>query len=109
MKRSKINQIIRESIEFMDKMNFKLPPWAFWEPSDWKGKYDTCNEIVDNMLGWDLTDFGSKDFYKKGLTLFTIRNGNLAKDKKPYAEKIMIVEENEKPVHLLTTDYQNYL
>jgi len=100
MKRSEINQLIRESIEFFNQMNFKLPPWAFWKPADWKGKYETCSEIVDNMLGWDLTDFGSGDFHRRGLILFTLRNGNLKKDKKPYAEKAMIVEENqETPMH----------
>jgi len=100
MKRSEINQLIRESIEFFNQMNFKLPPWAFWKPADWKGKYETCSEIADNMLGWDLTDFGSSDFHQRGLILFTLRNGNLKKDKKPYAEKAMIVEENqETPMH----------
>ena len=100
MKRSEINELIRESIEFFNQMNFKLPPWAFWKPTDWKGKYETCSEITDNMLGWDLTDFGSSDFHQRGLILFTLRNGNLKKDKKPYAEKAMIVEENqETPMH----------
>jgi D-lyxose ketol-isomerase len=100
MKRSEINLLIRESIEFFNRMNFKLPPWAFWRPADWKGKYETCSEITDNMLGWDLTDFGSGDFHRRGLILFTLRNGNLKKDKKAYAEKAMIVEENqETPMH----------
>jgi len=100
MKRSEINKLISNSIEFFEQMNFKLPPWAYWTPEDWKGRYDTCNEIVDNMLGWDLTDFGSGDFLKQGLILFTIRNGNQQKDKKIYAEKIMIVEEmQETPMH----------
>jgi hypothetical protein len=100
MKRSEINQLIRQSKDFFREMNFHLPPWAFWKPEDWKGKYDTCSEIVDNMLGWDLTDFGSGDFHRRGLILFTIRNGNIKKDKKPYAEKVMIVEEmQETPMH----------
>jgi len=100
MKRSEINRLVQSSIEFFDQMNFKLPPWAFWKPEDWKGKYETCSEIADNMLGWDLTDFGSGDFHRSGLILFTIRNGNFKKDKKPYAEKIMIVEEmQETPTH----------
>jgi len=100
MRRSEINKLISSSIEFFDQMNFKLPPWAYWTPEDWEGKYDICNEIVDNMLGWDLTDFGSGDFLKQGLILFTIRNGNQQKDKKIYAEKIMIVEEmQETPMH----------
>jgi len=100
MRRSEINVLIRQSIEFFDEMNFKLPPWAFWKPEDWKGKYESCSEIIDNMLGWDLTDFGSDDFHRRGLILFTIRNGNFRKDKKPYAEKAMIVEElQETPMH----------
>jgi len=100
MKRSEINRLIRESLNFFDKMNFRLPPWAFWKPEDWKGKYSTCSEIVDNMLGWDLTDFGSGDFHKRGLILFTLRNGNMKKDRKTYAEKAMIVDEmQETPTH----------
>lgn len=100
MKRSEINKLIAGSIEFFDRMNFKLPPWAFRKPDEWKGQYQSCSEIVDNMLGWDLTDFGSGDFQKSGLMLFTIRNGNPDKDRKPYAEKIMIVDEmQETPMH----------
>ena len=100
MKRSEINQLIKNSKDFFNEMNFKLPPWAFWSPEEWKGKYDTCSEIVENMLGWDLTDFGSGDFHKRGLILFAIRNGNQKLDNKIYAEKIMIVEENqETPMH----------
>ena len=100
MKRSEINQLIRSSIAFFNKMNFKLPPWAYWKPEEWKGKYESCSEIVENMHGWDLTDFGGGNFHSKGLILFTLRNGNPAKDKKIYAEKIMIVEEKqETPMH----------
>lgn len=100
MKRSEINRLILSSIDFFNEMNFRLPPWAYWNPGDWHGKYETCSEIVDNMLGWDLTDFGSGDFQKRGLILFTIRNGNMQKDRKPYAEKAMIVDElQETPMH----------
>ena len=73
MKRSEINALIRNSIDFFKLMNFLLPPWAYWKPEEWKGKYETCSEIIDNMLGWDLTDFGSNEFRKRGLILFTIR------------------------------------
>jgi D-lyxose ketol-isomerase len=78
-----------------------LPPWAYWSLTDWqKAQKENYREIIDNMLGWDITDFGSGDFYKRGLFLFTLRNGKLNVDKKPYAEKIMIVEENqETPMH----------
>jgi len=100
MKRSEINRLMREAKAFFKLNNFHLPPWAERTPGDWQGTYSTNSEIVDNMLGWDLTDFGSGDFMKRGLLLFTLRNGNPARDKKPYAEKIMIVrEEQETPMH----------
>jgi D-lyxose ketol-isomerase len=100
MNRSEINRLIANAKEFFEVQNFKLPPWAFWGPSDWKGKKETCLEIVENMLGWDITDFGGGDFRKRGLLLFTIRNGNAVRREKKYAEKIMIVEEEqETPMH----------
>ena len=52
-----------------------LPEWADWLSEKWKGTYDKCYEIIDNKLGWDITDFGSGEFKKQGLSLFTIRNG----------------------------------
>ncbi len=100
MKRSKINRIIKNAKDFFKNMNFHLPGWAYWSPEDWNGKYELCREIVDNMLGWDITDFGGGNFEKRGLLLFTIRNGKPDGSDKPYAEKIMIVgEDQETPMH----------
>lgn len=97
MKRSELNAILQESVRFIESMNFKLPPFAFWSVEDWKSKDARYDEIRDNMLGWDITDFGSGDFHKVGLLMFTIRNGSM-RDKrypKPYAEKLLITEENQ--------------
>lgn len=101
MKRSEINTLIATAKAFFEEKNFLLPPWAFWAPTEWKGKGDKAKEIVENMLGWDITDFGSGNFTKRGLLLFTIRNGNLKTgSKKEYAEKIMITRElQETPMH----------
>ena len=102
MKRSEINRLICEAKEFFKQQKFYLPPFAFWSPADWKNKGEECNEIRDNLLGWDLTDFGSGDFYETGLLLFTTRNGSQGDSRyeKPYAEKIMIVRENQiTPMH----------
>lgn len=100
MKRSEVNQIISGFCYFMKEQHFMLPEWALWTPEDWKGKYEICNEIVDNKLGWDITDFGSGDFKKIGLCLFTIRNGSWNKQDKLYCEKIMAAEEEqETPMH----------
>ena len=97
MKRSELNQIMKNAVEFIDKMNFKLPPFAFWSPEEWTQKGHEYDEIRDNMLGWDITDFGSGDFLKIGLLMFTIRNGNFNDPKyvKPYAEKLLIVEDGQ--------------
>jgi hypothetical protein len=100
MKRSEVNMIIRSFEGFMGEHRFLLPVWASWSPEEWKGKYDICSEIVDDKLGWDITDFGSGDFRKTGLSLFTIRNGNWDKKDKMYCEKIMMAgEEQETPLH----------
>jgi D-lyxose ketol-isomerase len=100
MKRSEVNAIITGVEKFFAKHQFMLPVWASWSPEEWKGKYEKCSEIVDNKLGWDITDFGSGDFKKVGLSLFTIRNGNWDKKDKMYCEKIMISdEEQETPMH----------
>lgn len=100
MKRSEVNLIIKGLEEFFTKHQFMLPEWASWRPEDWKGKYEKCSEIIDNKLGWDITDFGSGDFKKVGLSLFTIRNGNWDKKDKMYCEKIMVADElQETPMH----------
>ena len=97
MKRTELNKIMKEAVEFINEMNFKLPPFAFWSPDEWNEKGHDYDEIRDNMLGWDITDFGSGDFFKVGLLMFTIRNGNFSDKKyiKPYAEKLLIVEEGQ--------------
>ena len=100
MTRSEINMIITRAKAFMDEKQFRLPPWAYWSLEEWKANKSDAAEVIDHMLGWDITDFGSGDFHRRGLFLFTIRNGKYKVDKKPYAEKIMIVEENqETPMH----------
>ncbi|MCK5152820.1 MAG: D-lyxose/D-mannose family sugar isomerase [Spirochaetales bacterium] len=100
MKRSEINNYIREAEAIFKKNNFLLPPWASWSVADWKQNKGTCKNIFKSSLGWDLTDFGSGDYLTTGLLLVTLRNGNNLFDKKPYAEKIMVVKENqETPFH----------
>jgi D-lyxose ketol-isomerase len=100
MKRSEVNSIISDVKDFLEEHRFKLPEWAEWTPEEWKGSYEKCYEIVDNKLGWDITDFGRGDFKKQGLSLFTLRNGNWAKKDKMFCEKIMVAdEEQETPMH----------
>ena len=97
MKRSEINKIMKEAARFIGSMNFKLPPFAFWSMEDWVEKGCEYDEIRENMLGWDITDFGSGDYEKIGLLMFTIRNGSFNNEKyvKPYAEKLLITDEEQ--------------
>jgi D-lyxose ketol-isomerase len=75
MNRSEINRYIEEAITFFDKFYFRLPPWAYFSPDEWKDKGIEYLEIKENMLGWDLTDFGSGNFEKTGYCV-PLRNGN---------------------------------
>jgi len=104
MKRSQINAIIREADEFMRAHGFRLPPFAYWTPEEWTQKGEEVSEIVDCMLGWDVTDMGGGNFEKMGLVLFTVRNGRVENLKsctgKTYAEKVMMAEVDQRtPYH----------
>lgn len=97
MKRSKINALIEEAIAFCKQQHFNLPEFAFWSPQDWAEAGHEYDEIRDNMLGWDVTDYGRGRYEETGLLLFTIRNGHYgdAHYPKPYAEKLMISKEDQ--------------
>ena len=103
MKRSEINKIMRNAINFFEEQKFYMPKFAYWTNEDWKSKSEEIHEIIANHLGWDITDYGKGDFSKIGLLHFTIRNGNitdLSKGGKPYCEKIMILEDGQAlPMH----------
>ena len=102
MKRSEINSIIREMEALIAKYRFSLPKFCGWTPEEWKTKGHEYDEIRDNMLGWDITDFGLGNFDKEGFSLITIRNGNVRMDKykKPYAEKLLMLRETQhSPMH----------
>ena len=102
MKRSQINAKIKETLRLLDEYKIALPPFANFTPEDWAEKGEEYNEVRDNMLGWDLTDYGGNDFDKLGLLLITLRNGNQNNPKytKTYAEKILVVQEGQKtPMH----------
>ena len=97
MKRSEINALIKDTMLWLEQLNVKLPPFAYWTAKEWEEKGHEYDEIRENMLGWDITDYNKGDFENHGLLLFTIRNGNL-KNKafhKPYAEKMLISDVNQ--------------
>ncbi|WP_319559973.1 D-lyxose/D-mannose family sugar isomerase [Marispirochaeta sp.] len=100
MKRSEINAILQEGDEFFKSRMWFLPEWAYWSADQWRQFRHQCSAVFAHSLGWDITDFGSGNFLKRGLFLFTLRNGITGQSGKQYAEKIMIVkEEQETPFH----------
>ena len=98
MKRSDINKCIKEFEAILKEQRFELPPFLSFTPEEWAEKGHEYDEIRDNALGWDITDYGEGHFYDgKGLYLITLRNGNVHNDKytKVYAEKIMMLKEGQ--------------
>lgn len=103
MKRSQINAAIKEMEQLIHQHGFELPPFCKWAPDDWQKRGHEYDEIRDNMLGWDVTDYGEGDFDKMGFALITLRNGNLQKPdlyQKTYAEKLLMLKEGQySPMH----------
>lgn len=103
MKRSEINKAIKDMEVLVNSFAFALPPFCHWSPEDWRDKSQEYDEIRDNMLGWDVTDYGEGRFGELGFTLITIRNGNLQmpeKYEKSYAEKLlMLYQDQAAPMH----------
>ena len=102
MKRSEINHLISNAESFIRSFSFALPPFSGWTSADWAKKGHECDEIRDNMLGWDVTDYGLGQFSRVGLVLFTLRNGNQNNPRyqKTYAEKLLISREEQVcPMH----------
>jgi hypothetical protein len=104
MKRSEINAILRDADQFIRQHGFYLPPFAYWTPAEWRTKGEEVREIVENQLGWDITDFGLGRYDTDGLFLFTVRNGSQAdmraRQGRIYCEKLMVVGVNQvTPMH----------
>jgi D-lyxose ketol-isomerase len=104
MKRSELNDIIREGEKFIASFGFKMPEFANWTPDDWRKNKHRAREAIRARLGWDITDFGRGEFEDTGLLLFTIRNGSQENLRRGggmvYAEKIMISRKNQiTPMH----------
>lgn len=100
--RSTIQRSIEQAMEVFDRLGVRLPPFAFWTVTDWASKGHEVDEIRDCRLGWDVTDFGSKDFVHVGRTLFTLRNGSMQVPGYPksYAHKFLLNPEGQRaPAH----------
>ena len=102
MKRSHVNAVLKKMEGMIAEYKFALPPFLSWTPEEWADKGHEYDEIRDNMLGWDVTDYGMGKYEELGIALITIRNGNTKNPKytKTYAEKLIMIEEGQvSPMH----------
>lgn len=112
MKRSEINNAIKYMENLAKENGFNLPPFCNWTPEEWEDKGHEYDEIRDNMLGWDITDYGMGDWEKLGFALITLRNGNQnnPKYKKVYAEKLLMLKEQQhSPMHFHWTKSEDII
>lgn len=111
MKRSEINTYLAEALAAFQKAGFTLPPFGYLPYAKWSTRGHEYDEIRRCMLGWDITDFGSGDFLRIGLTLFTLRNGDPTDPAgKTYAEKLMYVRSGQvTPMHYHTRKMEDII
>ena len=98
MKRSQINKALKELEQMIKEYRYFLPKFCDFTPEEWQTKGHEWDEVRDNMLGWDITDYGLGKFDEVGFSLITIRNGNQkrqAEYPKPYAEKFLYLKEGQ--------------
>ncbi len=98
MRRSEINRALKRMEAFIEELRISLPPFCGFTPEEWDSKGHEYDEIRDNMLGWDITDYGLGKFDEVGFSLITLRNGNRKmQDRYPktYAEKLLFLEEGQ--------------
>ena len=103
MKRSEINAALREMEAMIREYRVSLPDFCHFTPEEWRAKGHEYDEVRDNMLGWDITDYGQGKFDALGFSLITLRNGNAKMAErypKTYAEKLLYIKEGQyAPMH----------
>jgi D-lyxose ketol-isomerase len=101
MQRSHVNALVGEAERLFAEVGLALPPWAHWSPAEWAAHPEAAAYCRRRQMGWDVTDFGTGDFARKGLLLICVRNGLVGQDgERSYAEKLLVLREGqEAPYH----------
>ena len=103
MIRSEINRALKRMEDMIREYRISLPDFCAFTPEDWQSKGHDYDEVRDNLLGWDITDYGLGRFGEVGFSLITLRNGNRKMPErypKTYAEKLLYLEEGQyAPMH----------
>ena len=98
MKRSEINNALRDMERMCQSCGFPLPPFCAYTPEQWQLLGHEYDEIRDCGLGWNITDYGLGHFDRVGFSLVTIRNGSRTMpDRYPkvYAEKLLYLKQGQ--------------
>lgn len=98
MKRSKVNEAIRDMEYLLKIYNVALPPFCNCTPEEWDDHGMQWESVRSDMLGWLVTDFGLNKFEETGLVSVTLRN--FRNENLSYAEKLMMLDDAQQiPLH----------
>lgn len=67
-----MNQALKEMELMLNERCFHLPKFCHFTPEYWQQLGHEYDEIRDNMLGWDISDYGLGCFEDVGFSLITI-------------------------------------
>jgi D-lyxose ketol-isomerase len=84
MRRSQLDEIIRQGVKVIASFGFKLPEFAGWSPDDRRRNNQCAGEVLRACLGWDITDFSRGEFVNHGLLLTGV-----AQDDPPMASTVL--------------------
>jgi D-lyxose ketol-isomerase len=76
MLRSEINRGIAAAKACFAEHRFLLPRFAHLSAEELEARLTPQSQIYRGRLGWDVSDFGTGDFARNGIVLFTLRNGD---------------------------------
>ena len=102
MRRSEVNEAIRNALSTLEKHHITLPPFGYLSAEEWRRLEPAGNRLRTNSMGWDVSDFGEGSFRSYGAVLFTLRNGNSRNPSEgtPYAEKLIVLLPGQRlPLH----------
>ncbi|PYE85656.1 D-lyxose/D-mannose family sugar isomerase [Pseudoroseicyclus aestuarii] len=97
MRRSRINTVMAEAAEVVRSQGLHLPPWAWWSPAEFMARRDSARGVIEAGCGWEVTDYGTGDFDRSGLVLFTLRNVTPADRAQGtgYAERLLVSRQDQ--------------
>ena len=64
MKRSQVNEILKEGDAFIRSFGYVMPPFAYLSPEELKASDHKM--IKERGMGWDITDYGQESMMKWG-------------------------------------------